>query len=156
MRKILFFCFLFLSPDILFSQNTILSFAKYTNDDFSSDNGCMTKVNSVGIEIIVKAGKNTVSFEVADSVHEKLSDYRSVVFDVANTGSNKCRVNIWLVEKSWINSSVTLSPGEEKPLQVDLSRRSPKKDEYFKVSSRNGKRITNTGVIINSCICSRN
>jgi hypothetical protein len=123
--------FLFFAPYFLFSQNAILSFAEYTNDDFLSENEDITKINSSSIEISVEAGKNTVSFEVADSVPDKLSDYRSAVFDIANTGSNKCRVNIWLVERSWISSSVTLLPGEKKTLQVDLSRRSQNKEEYF-------------------------
>ena len=122
---------LLFAPFFLFSQNIIQSFAEYTIDDFSSENGDITKVNTNGFEVIVETGKNTISFEVADSVPDKLSDYRSAIFDVANTGCNKCRVNIWLVERSWINSSVILSPGETKSLQVDLSRKSQNKEEYF-------------------------
>jgi hypothetical protein len=129
--KALFIGFLLFTPYFLFSQNIIQSFAEYAFDDFSLKNGEITNVNANGVEISFEAGKNTISFEVEDSVSENLSDYRSAIFDIANTGSNKCRVNIWLVERSWISSSVILSPGETKSLQVDLSRRSQNKEEYF-------------------------
>lgn len=126
MKKLICLFVLALMPWNLFSQGKVIDFKKYSETDFkSNDQVKVTLSKHGGIELnTAKPGRSIVTFAAPESIAEKLAPYTCAEFQVSNLGSEDCRVNIYLIDRTWVDSYVVLSPGESKNLKIALGRRS--------------------------------
>ncbi len=132
MRNLVFLFTILVLSLVTNAQKAILDFSTYQNSSFNTHNNCNVFVKEPGIFIeIDEKGKSTVSFPASATIADDLSPFSSTGIKVSNIGSKKCRVAISLIESSWINSSVVLSPGECKELKINLSRKTKEDDKYF-------------------------
>lgn len=119
-------------PIVTNAQKSIIDFSTYQDSSFVTDNNCNIYVKENGIHVeVIEKGKSSISFQVPESIADDLSPFSSTGIKISNIGSKKCRVAISLIEKSWINSSVVLCPGECKELKINLSRKIKEDNEIF-------------------------